>query len=76
MQSQSKRTNRTIVVDFQDEATYHSLCHNGGTFIEFVVAFIMSIGFQLRRKCDCPGGFRLTRHSLTICVQEYAFTLS
>ncbi len=63
MQSQSKRTNRTIVVDFQDEATYHSLCHNGRAFIEFVVAFIMSIGFQLRHKCDCPGGFRLTRHS-------------
>lgn len=63
MQSQSKRTNRTIVVDFQDEATYHSLCHNGRTFIEFVVAFIMSIGFQLKHKCDCPGGFRLTRHS-------------
>jgi len=63
MQSQSKRTNRTIVVDFQDEAKYHSLCQNGRTFIEFVVAFIMSIGFQLEHKCDCPGGFRLTRHS-------------
>jgi hypothetical protein len=63
MQSQSKRTNRTIVVDFQDEATYHSLCQNSRAFIEFVVAFIMSIGFQLKHKCDCPGGFRLTRHS-------------
>ncbi len=63
MQSQSKRTNRTIVIDFQDEATYHSHCHNGRTFIEFVVAFIISIGFQLRHKYDCPGGFDLTRHS-------------
>ncbi len=69
MQSQWKRTNRTIVVDFQDEATYHSLCHNGRAFIEFVVAFIMSIGFQLKHKCDCPGGFRLTRHSHYIRVR-------
>jgi len=63
MQSQSKRTNRTIVVDFQDEATYHSLRQDGRAFIEFVIAFIVSIGFQLKHKCDCPGGFRLTRHS-------------
>ena len=63
MQSQWKRTNRTIVVDFQDEDTYHSLCRYGRAFIEFVVAFIMSLGFQLRHKCDCPGGFSLTRHS-------------
>ncbi len=63
MKSQWKRTNRTIVVDFQDEDTYHSLCRDGRSFIEFVVAFIMSIGFQLRHKRDCPGGFSLTRHS-------------
>ena len=63
MQSQSKRTNRTIVVNFQDEATYHHLRQNGRAFIEFVIAFIISIGFQLKHKCNCPGGFRLTRHS-------------
>ena len=63
MQSQPKRTNRTIVVDFQDEATYHHLRQDGRAFIEFVIAFIISIGFQLKHKCNCPGGFRLTRHS-------------
>ena len=58
-----KRENRTITVDFNDEATYHHLCQDGQAFIEFVVAFIMSLGFQLNHKCSCPGGFALTRHS-------------
>ncbi len=48
--------------DFLDEATYHRLCHDGPRFIDKVVAFILSIGFQLKHKCHCPGE-RLTRHS-------------
>ena len=56
------RQNRTITVDFNDETTYHQLCGHGAGFIDFVTAFILSIGFQLKHKCDCPGG-RLTRHS-------------
>ena len=56
------RQNRTITVDFLDEVTYHRLCHDGPGFIDFVVAFILSIGFQLKHKCNCPGQ-RLTRHS-------------
>ncbi len=31
-------------------------------FIDFVVAFILKIGFQLKHKFDCPSE-RLTRHS-------------
>jgi hypothetical protein len=58
-----KRENRTITIDFNDEATYHHLCQDGSAFIEFVVAFIMSLGFQLKHHCNCPGGFALTRHS-------------
>ena len=54
--------NRTITVDFLDEVTYHRLCHDGPRFIDKVVAFILSIGFQLKHKCDCSGG-KLTRHS-------------
>ena len=57
------RESRTISVDFNDEATYHRLCGNGPAFIEFVIAFIISIGFQLKHKDACPGGFCLTRHS-------------
>ena len=56
------RQNRTITVDFNSEQTYHQLCQNGPAFIEFVVAFIMSIGFQLKHKCNCPSE-KLTRHS-------------
>ena len=56
------RENRTITVDFNDEAKYHRLCDDGKAFIDKVVAFILSIGFQLKHKCDCPGE-RLTRHS-------------
>ncbi len=56
------RENRTITVDFNSEVTYHRLCLSGPRFIEFVVAFIMSIGFQLKHKCNCPSE-RLTRHS-------------
>ena len=57
------RENRTITVDFNDEATYHQLCSDGKAFIEFIVAFIASIGFQLAHKCSCSGSSCLTRHS-------------
>ena len=56
------RQNRTITVDFNDETTYHRLCGDGKGFIDFVVAFILSIGLQLKHKCNCPSE-RLTRHS-------------
>ena len=56
------RQNRTITINFKDEATYHRLCHDGPRFIDFVVAFILSIGLQLKHKCGCSKG-RLTRHS-------------
>ncbi len=60
--SKRPRQNRTITVDFNDEATYHQLCGDGRGFIDFVVAFIASIGFALNHKCDCSGE-RMTRHS-------------
>lgn len=58
-----KHHNRTITVDFHNETTYHQLRHDGHAFIEFVVAFIAALGFQLMHKCGCPGGCALTRHS-------------
>jgi hypothetical protein len=67
--AKQKRENRTITVDFNDEATYHQLCQDGQAFIEFVVAFIMSLGFQLKHKCGCQGGFALTRHSHYVRVR-------
>src|SRR5216683_1665322 len=57
------RENRTITVDFHDEATYFALLCNPKAFVEFVLAFILSLGFQLNHKASCRGGGCLTRHS-------------
>jgi hypothetical protein len=57
------RENRTITVDFRDDATYVQLLGNGKAFVEFVFAFLLSVGFQLKHKATCHGGGCLTRHS-------------
>jgi hypothetical protein len=57
------RQNRTITVDCHDEATYFQLLDNGNAFVEWVIAFIFALGFQLRHKATCRGGGGLTRHS-------------
>src|SRR5919108_1141478 len=57
------RHNRTITVDFQDEATYFQLLGDPQAFVEFVLAFLLSLGFQLLHKASCSEGERLTRHS-------------
>src|SRR6266567_5682514 len=57
------RHNRTITIDFQDEATYFRLLDNGKAFVECVLAFLLSLGFQLTHKATCRGGGCLTRHS-------------
>ena len=57
------RVNRTITVDFQNEATYFHLLGNGKAFVECVLAFVLSLGFQLTHKTTCRGGGCLTRHS-------------
>jgi len=57
------RENRTITVDFQNEATYFQLLGNGKAFVECVLAFLLALGFQLAHKATCRGGGCLTRHS-------------
>jgi hypothetical protein len=57
------RENRTITVDFHNEATYYQLLGDGKAFVECVLAFILSLGFQLTHKATCRGGGCLTRHS-------------
>src|ERR671919_2718973 len=57
------RENRTITVDFRDDATYAQLLGDGKAFVEFVCAFLLSLGFQLAHKATCRGGGCLTRHS-------------
>jgi hypothetical protein len=57
------RENRTITVDFQNETTYFELLGDGKAFLELVMAFILSLGFQLKHTATCRGGGCLTRHS-------------
>jgi hypothetical protein len=57
------RANRTITGDFQHEATDVQLLGDGKAFVEWVLAFILSLGFQLTHKATCYGGGCLTRHS-------------
>jgi hypothetical protein len=63
------RENRTITVDFRDDATYVQLLGNGKAFVEFVCAFLLSLGFQLAHKATCNGGGCLTRHSHYVRVR-------
>src|SRR5882762_6141245 len=57
------RQNRTITVDFQDETTYFQLLGDPQAFVECVLAFLLSLGFQLLHKTSCSEGGSLTRHS-------------
>jgi len=61
--AKATRANRTIMVNFQDESTYLQLLSDGKAFVEFVVTFLLALGFQLTHKATCHGGGCLTRHS-------------
>jgi hypothetical protein len=69
------RENRTITVDFQDEATYFQLLGDGKAFLECVLAFMLSLGFQLLHKATCDGGGCLTRHSHYVRVRLGGVTI-
>ena len=69
------RENRTLTIDFNDEVTYAQLLDDGKAFIEFVLAFLLSIGFQLSHKSTCNGGGCLTRHSHYARVRLGGLTL-
>ena len=57
------RENRTLTIDFQNEATYFQLRGDGKAFLECILAFVMSLGFQLKHKATGSGGGCLPRHS-------------
>jgi len=57
------RHNRTLTIDFHDETTYAELLGNTTAFVEFVLAFLLALGFQLLHKASCSEGGSLTRHS-------------
>jgi hypothetical protein len=64
-----------MTVDFQDEATYFRLLNDGKAFIEFVLAFLLSFGFQLTHTATCGGGGCLTRHSHYVRVRLGGLTI-
>src|SRR5712692_1732162 len=67
--AKATRENRTITVDFQDESTYLPLLSDGKAFVEFVLAFLLALGFQCKHKATCTGGRCLTRHSHYVRVR-------
>jgi hypothetical protein len=69
------RENRTITVVFQNEATYMQLLDDGKAFLECVLAFVLSLGFQLKHKATCRGGGCLTRHSHYVRVRLGGVTI-
>src|SRR5436189_278724 len=69
------RENRTITVDFQNEATYFQLLGDGQAFLECVLAFLLSLAFQLKHKATCDGGGCLTRHSHYLRVRLGGVTI-
>jgi hypothetical protein len=69
------RANRTITIDFRDEATYFELLGDGKAFLECVLAFLLSLGFQLLHKATCDGGGCLTRHSHYVRVRLGGVTI-
>jgi hypothetical protein len=69
------RDHRTITVDFQHEATYCQLRGDGKALVEFIVAFLLSLGFQLKHQASCRGGGCLTRHSHDLRVRLGGLTL-
>jgi len=77
MRSQTKppRENRTITVDFRDETAYFRLIEDRKAFLECVIAFILSLGFQLKHKATCRGGRGLTRHSHYVRVRLGGVTI-
>jgi hypothetical protein len=57
------RENRTITINFQNDATYFHLRGDGKAFVELVIAVALSLGFQRKHQATCHGGGCLTRHS-------------
>jgi hypothetical protein len=63
------RQNRTITVDFPDEATYMRLLGDGKALVECVLAFLLALGCQFIHQATGRGGGCLTRHSHDVRVR-------
>ena len=54
---------------------YVQLLGDSKAFVEFVVAFLLSLGFQLKHKAHCSSGGCLTRHSHYLRVRLGGLTI-
>src|SRR5262245_66517578 len=59
----------------KNEATYIQLLGDGKAFVECVLAFLLSLGFQLKHKATCSRGGCLTRHSHSLRVRLGGVTI-
>jgi hypothetical protein len=73
--AQPTRENRTITVDCRSEATYFQLLGDRKAFRECVLAFVLSLGFQLKHNATCRGGGGLTRHAHDVRVRLGGLTI-
>jgi len=73
--AKSTRENRTITVDFHNENNYFQVFEDGKAFLELLMAFILSLGFQLKHTATCRGGGCLTRHSHYVRVRLGGLTI-
>jgi hypothetical protein len=55
--------------------TYFRLITDGKAFVEFVIAFLLSLGFQLKHRATCRGVGCLTRHSHYLRVRVGRVTI-
>ena len=69
------RENRTMTVDFRNEATYFQLLGDGKAFLECLLAVVMSLGFQLQHKATWNGDGCFTRHSHYLRVRLGGITI-
>jgi len=69
------RENRTLTIDFNDDATDAQLLDDGKAVIAFVLALLLSSGFQRSHKATGNGGGCLTRHSHSARVRLGGLTL-
>jgi hypothetical protein len=63
------RENRTIPVDFRDEATSLQLLGNRKALLEWVLACVLSLGVQRKHKAPCRGDGCRTRHAHYVRVR-------
>src|SRR5215475_11276162 len=54
---------------------YLQLLGDGKAFVEFVCAFLLSLGFQLAHRATCHGGGCLTRHSHYVRLRVRGITI-